>query len=135
MARPGSVSAAATLGFLQALISAAGTVYLTWVADSDFWSRDELGAGLWAQAAVGLVGALLLVAGAARLRGGTGRGLFLLAIVLQVLLCLFWTFFLYVNDDVFFVPLVIAGVPLTAFFLASGARARKFQGSVVSRHD
>ncbi len=132
MARPGSVSAAATLGILQALISAAGTAYLTWVADDDFWSRDELGAGLWPQAAVGLVGALLLVAGAVRLRGGTGRGLFLLAIVLQVLLCLFWTYFLYVNDDVFFVPLVIAGVPVTAFFLASGARARR---SVVSRHD
>jgi hypothetical protein len=128
MARPGSVTAAATLGFLQALIAAAGTVYLTWVAESDFWSRDELGAGLWAACAVGLVGAVLLVAGVVRLRAG--RGLFLTAIVLQVLLCLFWTVFLYLNDDVFFVPLLIAGVPLTAFFLASGARA-----SAVSRHD
>jgi hypothetical protein len=130
MARPGSITAAATLGFLQALIAAAGTVYLTWVADSGFWSRDELGAGLWAVCAVGLVGAVLLVAGVARLH--SGRGLFLTAIVLQVLLCLFWTVFLYVNDDVFFVPLLIAGVPLTAFFLASGARARR---SVVARHD
>lgn len=135
MARPGSISAAATLGFLQALISTAaalGMMFFSWVADSGFWGEDELGAGLWALCAVALVGAVLLVAGGVRLRNGTGRGLFLTAIVLQVVLCLFWTAFLYLNDDVFFVPLLIAGVPLTAFFLASGARARR---SVVSQHD
>lgn len=133
-ARPGSVTAAATLGFLQAAISAVaalGMLVLSWVADSGFWGDDDLGAVLWAACAVGLVGAVLLVAGGVRLRAGR-RGLFLTAVVLQVLLCLFWTGYLYVNDDVFFVPLLIAGVPLTAFFLAAGARARN---PALSRHD
>lgn len=134
MARPGSVTAAATLGFLQALIAtvaALGMMFFSWVADSGFWAERELGVGLWALCAVALVGAVLLVAGGVRLRNGTGRGLFLTAVVLQVLLCLFWTYYLYVNDDVYFVPLLIAGVPLTAFFLAAGARARE---PAVSRH-
>jgi hypothetical protein len=141
--KPGSVTGAAVLAFIQAgltlittgilfIIAAAGTG-----ANNDF--DLELGgalAELWIVAFVQLAGIALLIFGAVQLMGGKARGLFISAVGLQIALCAYWLITGLTRAGgsesstgtglSVVIPLVFVVMPVIALILALGGAASQW---------
>jgi len=87
--KPGSVTGAAVLGYLQAGLTLITTVLLF----AGLAGSPDNTAGVaegWILAIAQLVGIILLIFGAVQLMSGSGRGLFISAVTLELAICLYW---------------------------------------------
>jgi hypothetical protein len=114
--KPSSISTAVVLGFVQVGLSVVATVGMI-VLVLALASAMEVGTGdeVWLIAVVQFIVAALLLAGSFRLRSGTTRSLYIVAVGLQLVICLGWlVLFLAWAAN----PMRFAVVPLTFGALA-----------------
>ncbi|MGB3443230.1 MAG: hypothetical protein WBA97_31210 [Actinophytocola sp.] len=89
--RPGTVTAAAVLGYVQAGITLIPTILmLTGLASSDASGAAADAAISWVIVLVQIAGAALLIAGGVQIMGGKGRTLMIIGAGLELAICLFW---------------------------------------------
>lgn len=87
MEKPGAVTGSAVLGFIQAGLTLISTALLfIGVAGSG----SDAPAELWIVAIVQLAGIVLLIFGSVQLMGGQKRSLYLVAVLLQIAISLYW---------------------------------------------
>jgi hypothetical protein len=90
LARPGTVTAAAVLGYVQAGITLIPTILmLAGLFSSDAGAADEAALG-WIIVIAQIAGAGLLIAGGVQIMGGKGRTLMVAGAGLELAICLFW---------------------------------------------
>jgi hypothetical protein len=85
--RPGSVTAAAVLAYVQAGITLIPTIMMLIGLASD---NSEAGAVDWLVVLAQVVGAALLIAGGVQIMGGKGRTLLLAGAGIELAVCLVW---------------------------------------------
>ncbi len=145
-ARPGSVTAAAVLAFVQAGVTALGTMLGVWALAVDLSSGGPVPLQ-WAVSAAQAIGAGLLSAGGVALTRGSGRGLLVAGCVSQLMLTVYYVLFSVVASDSTIDPqntlardnmveagraimmvtaLVFAIMPIISLVLALGRRATDF---------
>lgn len=140
-ARPGSVTGAAVLGFIQAGITLITTGIL-FVGLFGTVSAQGSGAAVsWAVAIAQLAGLVLLIFGAVQLMSGTSRVLYVVGVVLELVVCAYYLISLLAIDtgnsvlsDQFqdmknamaVIPVVFAVMPLIGLVLAMGSAASQY---------
>jgi len=135
VARPGTSTAAAVLGFVQGgltlicvIILMAGLGALSSIDDESTVGGIDVNDGmlalLWVAAIVGLVGAGLLIWAGVKVLGGTAGNLMIIATAVQLVLCIFW---LIEGADI--VPILLAVMPIISLVLVLGAPAKQFEAS------
>jgi hypothetical protein len=88
--KPGTITGAAVLGFIQAGLTLISTILLA-VGLMNAQSIPGASTGEpWAVTIAQFIGIVLLIVGAVQLLGGSSRGLFLIATGLEVALSLYW---------------------------------------------
>ena len=89
--RPGTVTAAAVLGYVQAGITLIPTVLMLagLVSDGSNGAASDAALG-WVIVLAQLAGAALLIAGGVQIMGGKGRTLMVAGAGLELAICLFW---------------------------------------------
>jgi hypothetical protein len=135
--KPGTITGAAVLGFIQAGITLIATVIFT----LGLAQASALASGLgemWAVDIAQIAGIVILIIGGVLLAGGKSRGLFLVATGLEIALSLYWAIrFGSVSTDGigafesfqnFFILLAIgfAIMPVIALILAAGSRPGQY---------
>lgn len=89
--RPGTVTAAAVLGYVQAGITLIPTVLmLAGLVSSDANGAAADAAMGWVIVLAQIAGAALLIAGGVQIMGGKGRTLMVVGAGLELAICLFW---------------------------------------------
>ena len=139
--KPGSVTGAAVLAFIQAGITliTTGLIFIALAAASGLAS--DLGVSLggslaepWIVAFVQLGGLIILIFGAVQLMSGTSRNLFVGAVILQLVICVYYIIrSLSASGDSstgagvsIVVPLLFAIMPAIALILAMGGAATQY---------
>jgi hypothetical protein len=133
--RPGTVTAAAVLSFVQAGITLICTIILMiGLGAITAASNDETIAGLdvdggmlallWVAAIVALAGAGLLIWAGIKALSGTSGNLMLIANGLQIALCVFW---LTQNGGI--IAILLAVMPIIALVMMLGGPAKQFEAS------
>ncbi|TDV43669.1 hypothetical protein [Actinophytocola oryzae] len=133
VARPGSVTGAAVLAFVQAGITLISTILVmtilgavTSAANESVGGFDVDEGGLaiaWVVTIVGLVGAGLLIWAGVKALGGTGSKLMIIACALQILLSIVW---IIQGAMIGFAYLIM---PIIALALIMGAAAKQYEAS------
>jgi hypothetical protein len=136
VARPGSVTAAAVLGFVQAGLTIISTIILLIglaavqdvVNDAETINGVDVGGGglamLWIAGFVGLIGAGLLIWGAVKALGGTAGNLLVIAAALQIVLCVFWLI-----EGAGIIPILLIVMPIIALVMSLGSAAKQYEAS------
>lgn len=89
--RPGTVTAAAVLGYVQAGITLIPTVlFLTGLLSGDSTGAAADAAMGWLIVLAQVAGAALLIAGGVQIMGGKGRTLIVIGAGIELAICLFW---------------------------------------------
>ena len=136
IARPGQVTAAAVLAFVQAgltlicsIMVLIGAAALSDAADGDstIGGIDVGGAlaALWILGLVGVVGAGLLIWGGVKAMSGTAGPLLIIAAALQILLCIIWLAAL--NGGIIAILLVV--MPIITLVMSLGGPAKQYEAS------
>jgi hypothetical protein len=135
--RPGTVTAAAVLAFVQAGITLICSVMVMIGLGALANATDENGtiggldvkegavAALWVLAIVGLVGAGLLIWAGVKALSGTAGQLLVIAAGLQILLCLVWL--VAFNGGV--VAILLAVMPIIILVMSLGGPAKQYEAS------
>lgn len=139
--KPGGVTGAAVLAFIQAGITliTTGLLFLA-LAASEGMASDlgvDLGGALaefWVVAFVQLAGVVILIFGAVQLMSGTARTLFVAAAGLQIALCLYWLIrSVTASGDSatgagvsVVIPVLFAVMPVIALILSLGGTTSKY---------
>jgi hypothetical protein len=91
MQRPGTVTAAAVLGYVQAGITLIPTILML-IGIAGATSDADAGNAVlgWLLVIAQLVGAALLIAGGVQIMGGKSRVLLIVGAVIELLCCLYW---------------------------------------------
>lgn len=132
--RPGTVTAAAVLDFVQAGITLISSILMmtvlgavTSAANDETLAGVEVDEGMlalfWGLTVVGIIGAGLLIWAGVKALGGTAGNLMLIANGLQIVLCIVWL----VVGATIAVGFVI--MPIIALVLAMQAPAKQFEAS------
>jgi hypothetical protein len=136
VARPGAVTAAAVLGFVQAGITIIATIILLIglaavqgvVNDADTINGVSVGGGglamLWIAGFVGLIGAGLLIWGSVKALSGTAGNLLVIAAGLQIVLCVFWLI-----EGAGIIPILLIVMPIIALVMSLGGAAKQYEAS------
>lgn len=133
--RPGTVTAAAVLAFVQAgLTLICAVIVMIGLGAVTAANNDESIGGLevdegmlallWVATIVGLAGAGLLIWAGIKALSGTSGNLMIIAAGLQILLCIFW---LIQGGGI--VPILLAIMPIIALVMMLGAPAKQFEAS------
>jgi hypothetical protein len=139
--KPGSVTGAAVLGFVQAGV----TLITTGIMFSALFSTasvQDSGAGVgWALAIAQLVGLILLIFGSVQLLSGTSRVLYVVGAIVELALCAYYlAVFLAADSDgsplgrvledfanaLAVIPAILAIMPLIGLVLALGSAASTY---------
>ncbi|MFI7680900.1 hypothetical protein [Actinophytocola sp. NPDC049390] len=135
--RPGTVTTAAVLAFVQAGLTLICTIVLMIglgaisgaIDDAESIGGVEVNegalAGLWILAIVGLVGGGLLIWGGVKALSGTAGQILVIAAGLQILLCLIWL----VAFEGGIVSILLAVMPIITLVMALGGPAKQFEAS------
>jgi hypothetical protein len=133
VARPGTVTAAAVLAFVQAGLTLICTIFVMVIlgavtdASNDSLAGFEIDSGMlalmWVVAIAGLVGAGLLIWAGVKSMSGTAGNLMLIATGLQIVLCIVWL----VQGAP--IALVFAVMPVISLVLALGGPAKQYEAS------
>jgi len=139
-ARPGTVTAAAVLGFVQAGITIISVVILMVglaavqdvVNDAETINGVDVDGGwltlMWIAAFVGLIGAALLIWGAVKALSGTAGNLLIIAAGLQIVLCVFWLI-----EGAGIIPILLIVMPIIALVMSLGGPAKQYEASKSGR--
>jgi hypothetical protein len=139
--KPGSVTGAAVLGFVQAGITLITTaiIFFGLIGTASLQSGEA--AMGWVVAFAQLAGVILLIFGAVQLLSGANRVLYLVAVILELVICAYYLINILAVDtgggvlgDQFedlqaamtVIPIVFAVMPLIGLFLAIGAATGNF---------
>ncbi len=135
--RPGTVTAAAVLAFVQAGLTLICTIVLMIglgaisgaVDDAESIGGVDVNegalAGLWVLAIVGLVGGGLLIWGGVKALSGTAGQILIIAAALQILLCIVWLAAF--EGGIISILLVI--MPIITLVMSLGGPAKQFEAS------
>lgn len=135
--RPGTVTAAAVLAFVQAGLTLICSVIMMIGLGALAGATDEDGtiggltvntgalAGLWVVTVVGLIGAGLLIWAGVKALSGTAGQLLVIAAGLQILLCVVWLAAF--QGGIVSILLVI--MPIITLVMALGGPAKQFEAS------
>lgn len=134
-ARPGTVTGAAVLAFVQAGITLICTIFVLIgaAAVSDVAGKSDLIGGvdvggtaalLWILGLAGLVGGGLLIWGGVKALSGTAGMLLVIAAAVQILLCIVWLVL-----GAGFLPILLVIMPIIALVLSLGGPAKQFEAS------
>lgn len=139
VARPGGTTAAAVLSFVQAGVTLITTavlmIALAALQDLADGVEEETAGGIalsgalaefWAVSIVQLVGVGLLIAGGVKALGGTGGTLFLVAVGLQIVLCVYWLIRIVTNEGSPLMPLILIVMPIIALAMALSAANKEY---------
>lgn len=142
VARPGGTTAAAVLAFVQAGITLITTgilaIALAAIADlaNDQAVTDAGGVDIsaslteaWIITVVQLIGVGLLIFGGVKLMSGTAGPLFLIAVGLQIALCIYWL----VREAAPVVPVALIVMPIVALFLSLSSANKDYVRSRTGR--
>jgi len=132
--RPGTVTAAAVLAFVQAGITLICTVIMmiglgslseaeASIGGLDF--DDGMVAGLWIVTLAGLVGSGLLIWGGVKAMSGTAGQILIIAAALQILLCIVWL----AAFGGGIVAILLVVMPIITLVMSLGAPAKQFEAS------
>jgi hypothetical protein len=136
VARPGAVTAAAVLGFVQAGLTIIATIILMIglaavqdvVNDAETINGVDVDGGglalLWIAAFVALIGAGLLIWGAVKALSGTAGNLLVIAAALQIVLCVFWLI-----EGAGIIPILLIVMPIIALVMSLGSAAKQYEAS------
>jgi hypothetical protein len=136
--RPGGTTAAAVLAFVQAGITLITTAILmiALAAIQDLANGAEETAGgialggalaeFWIVSIVQLIGIGLLIAGGVKLLGGRAGNLFVIAVGLQIVLCVYWLIRIVTNSGSPMVPLILVVMPIISLVLALNAANKEY---------
>lgn len=137
MARPGTVTTAAVLAFVQAGITLICSIILViGLAAVSSADGDEIGgyqfdidqgalAFPWIVTIAGLIGGGLLIWGGAKTLGGTAGMLLVIANALQILLCIVWLAAF--GGGV--VSIILAVMPVISLVMSLGGPAKQYEAS------
>ncbi|MDQ3788383.1 MAG: hypothetical protein M3422_14215 [Actinomycetota bacterium] len=135
--RPGTVTAAAVLAFVQAGLTLICTIVLMIglgaisgaVDDAESIGGVDVNegalAGLWVLAIVGLVGGGLLIWGGVKALSGTAGQILIIAAALQILLCIVWL----AAFEGGIVSILLVIMPIITLVLSLGGPAKQFEAS------
>lgn len=135
--RPGPVTAAAVLAFVQAGITLICTVILMIGLGALAGAVDEaesIGgvdvnegalAGLWVLTIVGLIGSGLLIWGGVKALSGTAGQILIIAAGLQILLCIVWL----AAFQGGIVSILLVVMPIITLVMSLGGPAKQFEAS------
>jgi hypothetical protein len=133
-ARPGSVTAAAVLAFVQAgitvicsIVVMIGAAAATSVANDETIGGIDVGgtaALLWIMAIAGLAGAGLLIWGGVKAMSGTAGQLLVIAAALQIVLCIVWLVL-----GAGFIPILLVVMPIITLVMALGSASKQYEAS------
>ena len=135
--RPGPVTAAAVLAFVQAGITLICTVILMIglgalagaVDDAESIGGVDVNegalAGLWVLTIVGLIGSGLLIWGGVKALSGTAGQLLIIAAGLQILLCVVWL----AAFQGGIVSILLVVMPIITLVMSLGGPAKQFEAS------
>jgi hypothetical protein len=136
VARPGTVTTAAVLGFVQAGITIIATIILMIglaavqdvVNDAESVGGVDIDGGglglLWAAGFVALVGAGLLIWGSVKALSGTAGNLLVIAAGLQIVLCVFW-----LVEGAGIIPILLIVMPIISLVMSLGGPAKQYEAS------
>jgi hypothetical protein len=137
IARPGSVTAAAVLAFVQAGITVICSVILMIglgavagaVGDAESIGGIDVDEGmlamLWVLSFVGLVGAGLLIWGGVKAMSGTAGQLLVIAAALQIVLCIVWL----AGFSGGVVSILLVVMPIITLVMSLGSAAKQYEAS------
>lgn len=137
IARPGTVTTAAVLAFVQAGITLICTVLVMIGLGALAGATDDQGtiggidvdegalAALWIVSIAGLVGAGLLIWGGVKAMSGTAGQLLVIAAGLQILLCIVWL----AAFDGGIVAILLVVMPIITLVMSLGGPAKQFEAS------
>lgn len=137
IARPGSVTTAAVLAFVQAGLTLICTVVVMIIlaAVTDIANDSESVGGIdidesgltlaWILAVVGLIGSGLLIFGGVKAMSGTAGQLLVIAAALQILLCIVWLAAL--GGGIVSILLVV--MPIITLVMSLGSAAKQYEAS------
>jgi hypothetical protein len=136
VARPGTVTTAAVLGFVQAGLTIIATIILMIglaavqdvVNDAESINGVDVDGGglalLWIAGFVALIGAGLLIWGSAKALGGTAGNLLVIAAALQIVLCVFWLI-----EGAGIIPILLIVMPIIALVMSLVGPAKQYEAS------
>lgn len=135
VARPGTVTAASVLAFVQAgltlicsIIVVLGAAALSGAADENetIGGIDVGGTAalLWILAIVGLIGAGVLIWAGVKALSGTAGMLLVIAAALQIVLCIVW---LVLGAGI--IPILLVIMPVIVLVLALGSASKQYEAS------
>lgn len=131
--RPGGVTAAAVLTFVQAglTIISAGAFLIALAAlesASDTYGLDlgDSTGEFWIASLLGLVAGGLLIAGGVKALGGSNGQLFTISIALQLVLSVYWMIRLVTQDGSPLWPILMAVMPVIAISLWYSSAAKQY---------
>ena len=137
IARPGTVTTAAVLAFVQAGLTLICSVVLMIglgalagaIDDSETIGGVDVNegalAGLWILAIVGLVGAGLLIWGGVKALSGTAGQILVIAAGLQIVLCVIWL----AAFQGGIVSILLVVMPIITLVMSLGGPAKQFEAS------
>src|SRR5262245_46835170 len=137
MQRPGSVTAAAVLAFVQAGLTIICTIVLMIglaavsgaVGDAESIGGVDVDEGmlavLWILAIVGLVGAGLLIWGGAKALSGTAGQLLVIAAAVQIVLCIVWL----AGFSGGIIAILLVVMPIITLVMALGSASKQYEAS------
>jgi hypothetical protein len=135
-ARPGTVTTAAVLSFVQAGLTLISSIILMigLAAVNDLVNGSEQINGvdvdegglalLWVAALVAVVGAGLLIWAGVKALAGTGNQLVIIASAVQIVLCVFW-----LTQGAGIFPILLIVMPIIALAMVLGGPAKQFEAS------
>lgn len=135
--RPGTVTAAAVLAFVQAGLTLICSVIVMIGLGALAGATDDEGtiggidvnegalAGLWVLSIVGLAGAGLLIWGGIKALSGTAGQILIIAAGLQILLCIVWL----AAFQGGIVSIVLAVMPIIILVMSLGGPAKQYEAS------
>jgi hypothetical protein len=136
VARPGTVTTAAVLGFVQAGLTIIATIILMIglaavqdvVNDAESINGVDVDGGglalLWIAGIVALVGAGLLIWGSVKALSGTAGNLLVIAAGLQIVLCVFWLI-----EGAGIIPILLIVMPIITLVMSLGGPAKQYEAS------
>lgn len=137
MARPGTVTAAAVLAFVQAGLTIISTIVLMIGLAALSGAVDEaesiggvdvdegMLAVLWILAIVGLVGGGLLIWGGVKALSGTAGQLLVIAAAVQIVLCIVWL----AGFSGGIISILLIVMPIITLVLALGSASKQYEAS------
>ncbi|ONI70755.1 hypothetical protein ALI144C_50065 [Actinosynnema sp. ALI-1.44] len=146
-AKPGSVTGAAVLGFIQAGITLITTGILFSALFGTASAQDASAAASWALALAQLAGLVLLIFGAVQLMSGTSRTLYVVGAILELVICAYYLInilgtdtggmfteqFESIKNALAVFPVIFAIMPLIGLILALGSAAGNYVSATRGR--